>query len=263
MAVCARVSGAGTATPRDRRDCPGRSRHRWCVRTTGLPHASGRGCDIGRLVCRADRVFLSHYGSDLNDVSPVPAGVFGLSSGSTRRRASSGWWPIAISQDLSRGSPRDKGPRGLHRRGRAAASRRPRCRRCRSGRRLGRRRELLPKRYRNTPARTAMHACCSRHPARRIEHLCRSGRRRAPIAVGESRRRRGVDAAGCPDSTTNVGGFPDFIIEGVTGRMVPPRDPARLAAAMQDLLENRSRAAAMASQGKGMPAPCSTSGDRR
>ena len=30
---------------------------------------------------------------------------------------------------------------------------------------------------------------------------------------------------GVPTVTTNVGGFPDLIADGVTGRMVPPRDP--------------------------------------
>jgi glycosyltransferase involved in cell wall biosynthesis len=55
---------------------------------------------------------------------------------------------------------------------------------------------------------------------------------------------------GVPTVTTSVGGFPDLITEGVTGRMVPPRNPARLAEAMRNLLDDRNRAAAMAIEGR-------------
>ncbi len=55
---------------------------------------------------------------------------------------------------------------------------------------------------------------------------------------------------GVPTVTTNIGGFADLIIEGVTGRMVPPRDPSSLAAAMRELLDDRNRAADMALAGR-------------
>ena len=64
---------------------------------------------------------------------------------------------------------------------------------------------------------------------------------------------------GVPTVTTNIGGFPDLITEGVTGRMVPPRNPSSLAAAMRELLDDRNRAAAWRSPGAAMRAPCSTS----
>jgi glycosyltransferase involved in cell wall biosynthesis len=55
---------------------------------------------------------------------------------------------------------------------------------------------------------------------------------------------------GVPTVTTNVGGFPDLITEGVTGLMVPPSDPSRLAAAIGSVLDNRVGAAAMALEGQ-------------
>jgi glycosyltransferase involved in cell wall biosynthesis len=42
-------------------------------------------------------------------------------------------------------------------------------------------------------------------------------------------------AAGLPVAATRVGGTPDAIIDGVTGLLVPPRDPAALAAAIERL----------------------------
>lgn len=54
--------------------------------------------------------------------------------------------------------------------------------------------------------------------------------------------------AGVPTITTNVGGFPDLIIEGQTGYLCPPKDPAALAAkiiqAWQDPDERQKRAKA-------------------
>jgi glycosyltransferase involved in cell wall biosynthesis len=55
---------------------------------------------------------------------------------------------------------------------------------------------------------------------------------------------------GVPTVTTNIGGFPDLIRDGVTGWMVPPRSPVSLAAAMRDLLEHPARAATMAAAGQ-------------
>jgi len=50
--------------------------------------------------------------------------------------------------------------------------------------------------------------------------------------------------------TTNVGGFPDLIEEGVTGYMVPPRDPRALAAAIARMLDDPDTAARLASAGQ-------------
>jgi glycosyltransferase involved in cell wall biosynthesis len=49
-------------------------------------------------------------------------------------------------------------------------------------------------------------------------------------------------AAGCPVVATRVGGLPDLIAEGETGCLVPPRDPAALAAGILRLLRDREMA---------------------
>lgn len=46
-------------------------------------------------------------------------------------------------------------------------------------------------------------------------------------------------------ATTGVGTFDDQVVEGVTGHLVPPANPAALAAALQGLLADPSRLAAM------------------
>ena len=48
-------------------------------------------------------------------------------------------------------------------------------------------------------------------------------------------------AMGVPAVCTAVGGLPEMIEEGVTGRLVPPRDPAALAAAIVDVLRDPER----------------------
>lgn len=47
---------------------------------------------------------------------------------------------------------------------------------------------------------------------------------------------------GVPTVATRVGGFPDLIQDGVTGWLVPPRDPEALANAILDGLKNREEA---------------------
>jgi glycosyltransferase involved in cell wall biosynthesis len=46
-------------------------------------------------------------------------------------------------------------------------------------------------------------------------------------------------AAGCPVVATHVGGLPDLIADGKTGCLVPPRDPAALAAGVLRILRDR------------------------
>lgn len=54
---------------------------------------------------------------------------------------------------------------------------------------------------------------------------------------------------GRPLVATAVGPVPDLVIDGVTGRLVPPSDPAALAAAIGDLLDAPERAAQLGSAG--------------
>src|SRR5262249_35464804 len=52
-------------------------------------------------------------------------------------------------------------------------------------------------------------------------------------------------AARRPVVATRVGGLPDLIIDGKTGRLVPPRDPQALANAVLELLTDRAYARAI------------------
>jgi glycosyltransferase involved in cell wall biosynthesis len=52
-------------------------------------------------------------------------------------------------------------------------------------------------------------------------------------------------AAGLPTIVTAVGGNPEIVVDGVTGRLVPPRDPGALARALQEVLSDPGGAAAM------------------
>lgn len=58
-----------------------------------------------------------------------------------------------------------------------------------------------------------------------------------------------------PVVATAVGPVPTMVIDGVTGRLVPPSDPAALAAAITDLLADRDRAAEMGRAGAKLVAP--------
>lgn len=55
-----------------------------------------------------------------------------------------------------------------------------------------------------------------------------------------------------PTVATRVGGFPDLVIPGRTGWLVPPKDPARLADALADALSDPERAHAYARQGQAL-----------
>ena len=68
---------------------------------------------------------------------------------------------------------------------------------------------------------------------------------RAAVVVVPSRREgygvvaREAMAYGRAVVATAVGGLPDAIEDGVTGLLVPPRDPVALRAALERILENR------------------------
>jgi glycosyltransferase involved in cell wall biosynthesis len=54
-------------------------------------------------------------------------------------------------------------------------------------------------------------------------------------------------ACGVPVVASRVGGLPDFIEDGRNGRLVPPKDPAALASALRDLIEDGARRSLLAS----------------
>ena len=60
-----------------------------------------------------------------------------------------------------------------------------------------------------------------------------------------------VEAMGCglPCVTTNVGGLPEIVEDGITGTLVPPRDSAALAEALIALLDDPARAARLGRAG--------------
>lgn len=53
-----------------------------------------------------------------------------------------------------------------------------------------------------------------------------------------------------PTISTNVGGFPDVVIPGETGWLVPPRSPSQLAAAISAALSDPAHAHRLAAQGQ-------------
>jgi starch synthase len=55
---------------------------------------------------------------------------------------------------------------------------------------------------------------------------------------------------GCPIVSTTAGGIPEMIESGVHGLLVPPRDPAALAAGMLWMLEHPAEARAMGAAGR-------------
>lgn len=57
-------------------------------------------------------------------------------------------------------------------------------------------------------------------------------------------------AAGLPTVASRVGGIPEVVIDGETGRVVPPGDAEALSQALSWMLENRDRARAMGEAGR-------------
>ena len=57
-------------------------------------------------------------------------------------------------------------------------------------------------------------------------------------------------AAGCPVVASNVGGVGAALTDGVTGSLVPPRDPAALAGAIESLLRDEARRSRYAGAGR-------------
>lgn len=57
-------------------------------------------------------------------------------------------------------------------------------------------------------------------------------------------------SAGLPVVATDVGGTPELVLDGVTGRLVPPREPMALARAVIDVLRDPKAALAMGAAGR-------------
>lgn len=57
-------------------------------------------------------------------------------------------------------------------------------------------------------------------------------------------------ATGLPVVATNVGGNPEVVVDGVTGILVPPKDPEKMAEAIIRLLQNRELAKQMGDAGR-------------
>jgi glycosyltransferase involved in cell wall biosynthesis len=57
-------------------------------------------------------------------------------------------------------------------------------------------------------------------------------------------------AFGLPVVATRAGGIPEAVLDGVTGRMAPPRDPAALAEALADVLGDEERRRAYGASGR-------------
>lgn len=56
--------------------------------------------------------------------------------------------------------------------------------------------------------------------------------------------------AGMPVIATNVGAIPDVVLDGVTGFVIPPREPARLLSAMRDLAMSEERRLQLGAAGR-------------
>lgn len=81
----------------------------------------------------------------------------------------------------------------------------------------------------------------------------------APCVVSEDGNRDGLPtvlleamALGTPCVATPVTGIPEVVVDGVTGLLVPERDPAALAAALARLLDDRDLARNLATRARGL-----------
>jgi len=70
------------------------------------------------------------------------------------------------------------------------------------------------------------------------------------LSEGNSQTIREAMAASKPVVATNVGGNPELVVDGVTGFLVPKRNPERMAEAIVNLLENRKLREKMGKEGK-------------
>jgi glycosyltransferase involved in cell wall biosynthesis len=57
---------------------------------------------------------------------------------------------------------------------------------------------------------------------------------------------------GTPVIASRVGGLPELVIDGLTGYLVPPRDPRCLAAAIERRIDNLHEARVLAARGKAL-----------
>ena len=57
-------------------------------------------------------------------------------------------------------------------------------------------------------------------------------------------------ACGCAVVASAVGGIPEVVADGVTGLLVPPGDEASLATAINTLIRDPGRAAALGARGR-------------
>jgi glycosyltransferase involved in cell wall biosynthesis len=57
-------------------------------------------------------------------------------------------------------------------------------------------------------------------------------------------------AFGLPVVATGAGGIPEAVEDGVSGRLVPPRDPTALADALAEVLDNEERRRALGAAGR-------------
>jgi L-malate glycosyltransferase len=81
------------------------------------------------------------------------------------------------------------------------------------------------------------------HPLFEISVLC-------SLSEGLSNSILEAMAAGNPVVATRVGAAADAVVDGETGRLVPPADPAALAAAIEELLADPARARRMGEAGR-------------